>query len=79
MNEIKPYNLKVWACPICHEEHEIDSTGWVQSCIGYIELGNMIRKIAEWLENRLEGRTQSRTSTKENTKGNTRRKKNAKV
>ena len=49
MKKIKPYNMKVWACPMCHEEHEIDQYGWVQSCIGYIELGMMIDEITKWL------------------------------
>ena len=42
---------------MCHEEHEIDSTGWVQSCIGYFELGSMIGEIEKWLANRLKKRS----------------------
>lgn len=51
--KILPYNLKVWKCPMCHDEHEIDKYGWIQSCIGYIELGNMINEIEKWLSERL--------------------------
>lgn len=50
----KAYDLKKWKCPICHEEHEIDKYGWVQSCIGYIELENMIYEIEKWLNAKLE-------------------------
>ena len=30
-------------CPLCLSEHEIDSTGWIQSCEGYLELGEFIK------------------------------------
>jgi hypothetical protein len=45
--------MKKYKCPMCHAEHDIDKYGWVQSCIGYIELGNMIHKIEEWLNEKL--------------------------
>jgi hypothetical protein len=41
--------MKTYKCPMCHDEHEIDKYGWVQSCIGYFELGNMINEIEKWL------------------------------
>lgn len=44
--------MKKYKCPLCHEEHEIDEYGWVQSCIGYFELGEMINKIEEWVKKR---------------------------
>ena len=66
--------MKKFKCPLCQEEHEIDKTGWIQcNVLGYIELGNFIYEMEEWLENRLKGGSQSTTSTKENTKGNTKR------
>jgi len=27
--------MKKIKCKICFEEHEVDSTGWVQMCLGY--------------------------------------------
>ena len=36
-------------CPICYEEHEIDQYGWIQSCIGYFDLGNFIFEVDEYL------------------------------
>lgn len=29
------------------DEHEIDSTGWIQSCIGYMDYDEYLRKIFE--------------------------------
>ena len=52
MEERVWYMTKNFKCPLCHEEHEIDEYGWVQSCIGYIELGSMIGEIEKWLEKR---------------------------
>lgn len=26
---------KIYKCQWCHEEHESDSTGWIQTCKGY--------------------------------------------
>lgn len=34
-------------CPICFDEHDIDKYGWIQSCIGYMELGEFINKVGE--------------------------------
>lgn len=45
---------KKYKCPLCHEEHEIDDTGWVQSCIGYFELGEMIGEIEKWVNKKFE-------------------------
>lgn len=42
--------MKMFKCPICHDEHEIDEYGWVQTCIGYFDLNNIEHKIEKWLE-----------------------------
>ena len=44
---------KKYKCPLCLEEHEIDEYGWIQSCIGYFELGSMIGEIEKWLGERI--------------------------
>ncbi len=52
--------MKTFKCPICHEEHKIDQYGWVQSCIGYFELGNMIFEIEKWVNEKLaKGKTKT--------------------
>ena len=37
-------------CRVCSENHEIDKYGWVQSCIGYFESGNLEYEITKYLK-----------------------------
>jgi len=42
--------MKNIECPLCGEKHEVDNTGWVQSCIGYFDLDNFDWEIEKWLK-----------------------------
>ena len=48
--------MKPFDCPVCHEEHEVDSTGWMQcNRLGYIEatLDNFIYELDKWVKDKL--------------------------
>ena len=47
---------KKFKCPACHEQHKIDKYGWVQTCFGYFELGNLIYEYEKWLNDKLNKR-----------------------
>jgi len=37
-------------CQVCGGSHNVDKYGWVQSCIGYFELGEMNNEINKYLK-----------------------------
>ena len=41
---------KKYKCPWCHQEHEIDKYGWVQSCFGYFDLNNIEYEYEKFVE-----------------------------
>jgi len=40
--------MKTIKCPLCGDKHEVDKYNWVQSCIGYFDLGNFEGEIRKW-------------------------------
>ena len=62
--------MKQFKCQLCQEEHDIDKYGWIQcNTLGYIELGNYIYEMEEWLNEQRKKYVQKKVSRSQGRKG----------
>lgn len=50
IEKYKTIKLKTTICPVCNNEHKIDKYNFVDSCIGYFDMGNFAYEIEQWLK-----------------------------